>query len=125
MLRELLSMNYSTVTGISFKHYCTSGIELVSNLNTCFLLAVHAKQAVEPMYKVMFESHLQKSSKRDNRSSIEAMQTGETRIKPKAKLPPNTNPMELDHVRSRFQSLLSFIYASTKVWRSNFLELDR
>jgi hypothetical protein len=29
------------------------------------------------------------------------MQTGETRIKPKAELPPNANPMELDHVRSR------------------------
>jgi hypothetical protein len=103
MLRELLSMNYSTVTGISFKHYCTSGIELVSNLNTCFLLAIHAKQALEPMYIVMFESHLQKS-RRDNRSCIEAMQTGETRIKPKAELPPNTNPMELDHVRLRISN---------------------
>jgi hypothetical protein len=98
MLRELLSMNYSTVTGISFKHYCTSGIELVSNLNTCFLLAVHAKQAVEPMYKVKFESHLKRAKDGSNpRRNFRLIQIGAWSRAP-----------------ARFQSLLSFIYGLTQ-----------
>ena len=37
------------------------------------------------------------------------MQTGETRIRSKAMPPPNTNPMELDHMRVHVSNL-SFIY---------------
>ena len=62
------------------------------------LPVVHAKHAIVAIYKVIPGSYLHISSGRDNCFYIATMQTGETRIRSKAMPPPNTNPMELDHV---------------------------
>ena len=41
------------------------------------------------------------------------MQTGETRIRSKAMPPPNTNPMELDHVRVHVSNPFSRLSMAT------------
>ena len=61
------------------------------------------------------------------------MQTGETRIRSKAMPPPNTNPMELDHVRVHVSNPFSrlsmiphqWVYVKAGLWTGLDHGLDR
>ena len=106
------------VTGISSQHNCIIRIQLVSIQNAGLLPVVHAKHAIVAIYKVIPGSYLHIPSERDNCFYIATMQTGERRIRSKAMPPPNTNPMELDHVRVH----VSNPFSRLSIW-SQWLEL--
>ena len=92
-------MDCRRVTRISSQHNCIIRIQLVSIQNAGLLPVVHVKHAIVAIYKIIPGSYLHISSGRDNCFYIATMQTSETRIRSKAIPPPNTNPMELDHMR--------------------------
>ena len=95
--------------------------QLLYHLNTAIqnaglLPLVHAKHAIVAIYKIISGSYLHISSGRGNCLYIATMQTSEMQIRLKAMPPPNTNPIELDHVRVHVSNPFSRLSTVQQAW---------